>query len=154
MNPRRRARAFALQALSAVDVGGGDATMLARLWDSRLEDDVETPEAPVSDEEAIFAREVVDGVLAARDTIDGRIEAVSHHWRIARMPLVDRNILRMGTWELLHRDDIPAPVTINEGLELAKTYGGADSRAFVNGVLDRMAGVLGRGGRAQAGKKK
>ena len=154
MNPRRRARAFALQALSAADAAGGDASTLARLWDARLDDDAETPEAPVSEEEAGFAREVVDGVLGERDAIDGRIESVSHHWRIARMPLVDRNILRMGTWELLHRDDIPAPVTINEGLELAKTYGGADSRAFVNGVLDRMAGELGRGGRSQAGKRK
>jgi len=147
MNPRRRARAFALQALVAADASQGGVSMLSRLWDARLEDDEETPEAPVSLEESSYAQEVVEGVMGQRDRIDARIESASHHWRIARMALVDRNILRMGTWELLHREDIPAAVTINEGLELAKTFGGQDSRAFVNGVLDRLAGELGRGGR-------
>ena len=60
------------------------------------------------------------------------------------MPGVDRNILRVGAWELLHRE-VPTPVVINEALEIAKRYGGAESRAFVNGILDRIANEAGRG---------
>jgi N utilization substance protein B len=63
------------------------------------------------------------------------------------MPAVDRNILRIGAHELVHRTDIPASVSINEAIELAKRFGGAESRAFVNGILDRIAGEVGRGGR-------
>jgi N utilization substance protein B len=124
---RRRAREFALQALYAADVGGSTG--------------------PVGPDETEFATELVRGVMEDREAIDARIEAASEHWRLARMPVVDRNILRLGTWELQQRADIPASVTINEAIELAKRFGGAESRAFVNGLLDRIAGDLGRGGR-------
>jgi N utilization substance protein B len=63
------------------------------------------------------------------------------------MPAVDRNILRVGAHELIARGDIPASVSINEAIELAKRFGGAESRAFVNGILDRIAADTGRGGR-------
>ena len=146
MNGRRQARACALQALYAADVAGTDgATALGRLWDARLEGDDFADTTPVEPEDAAFAQTLVDGALAERGTLDTRIEKGSHHWRVARMPVVDRNILRLGAWELTHRADIPASVTINEAIELAKTFGGADSRAFVNGVLDRLAGESGRG---------
>jgi N utilization substance protein B len=147
MSPRRRARGFALQALVAADAGSAGVECLANLWDARLDDDAETPDAPVSEEESTYAREVVEGVLAQRDALDGRIEGVSVNWRLPRMPLVDRNILRIGAWELFHRADVPGAVAINEGLELAKAYGGTESRAFVNGVLDKLASQAGRGGR-------
>ncbi len=144
MNGRRQARACALQALYAADVAGTDGTVaLTRLWDARLDGD-DFPTAPVEPEDAAFAQTLVDGTLGSRDALDARIEKVSHHWRVARMPAVDRNILRLGAWELSNRADIPTSVTINEAIELAKTFGGADSRAFVNGVLDRLAGDAGR----------
>jgi N utilization substance protein B len=144
MNGRRQARACALQALYAADVAGTDGTVaLTRLWDARLDGD-DFPTAPVEPEDAAFAQTLVDGALGTRDALDARIEKVSHHWRVARMPAVDRNILRLGAWELSNRADIPTSVTINEAIELAKTFGGADSRAFVNGVLDRLAGDAGR----------
>ena len=145
---RRRAREFALQALYAADIGGGTGPVaLAGLWASQLDALGEALEEPVGPEETEFATELVRGVMEEREAVDARIEAASEHWRLARMPVVDRNILRLGTWELVQRADIPASVTINEAIELAKRFGGAESRAFVNGLLDRIAGEIGRGGR-------
>lgn len=147
MTGRRRAREFALQALYAVDTAGeSGGPALSGLWASRL-DDVESAGEPVSPEEAEFAKEIVRGVLEDREGLDRRIEAASLHWRLVRMPVVDRNILRIGAFELAHRADIPASVSINEAIELAKRFGGAESRAFVNGILDRIASETGRGGR-------
>ncbi len=145
---RRRAREFALQALYAADIAGTAApAALAGLWSSQLDALGEGLDEPVGPEETEFATELVRGVMEQREAIDARIEAASEHWRLPRMPTVDRNILRLGTWELLQRPDIPASVTINEAIELAKRFGGAESRAFVNGLLDRVAGEVGRGGR-------
>ncbi|MDP2317286.1 MAG: transcription antitermination factor NusB [Pseudomonadota bacterium] len=144
---RRRAREFALQALYAVDLGGGSgAAALSGLWAGRLDDEDEVSE-PISHEEMEFAQELVRGVLEGREAIDTRIEAASLHWRLPRMPMVDRNILRVGAHEIVSRADIPASVSINEAIELAKRFGGAESRAFVNGILDRIAADAGRGGR-------
>ena len=145
---RRRAREFALQALYAADIGGDSGGgALAGLWSAQLDELGEPLAEPVAAEETEFASAIVAGVLAEKSGLDERIERVSEHWRMARMPVVDRNILRLGTWELLHREDIPASVAINEAIELAKRFGGGESRAFVNGLLDRIAGELGRGGR-------
>ncbi|MFZ5475972.1 MAG: transcription antitermination factor NusB [Myxococcota bacterium] len=147
MTGRRRAREFALQALFAADVAGVSGPQaLTGLWSGRMED-AEAGGDPISPEETEFAQEIVRGVLEDRDELDTRIEAASLNWRLARMPAVDRNILRIGAFELLHRSDIPASVSINEAIELAKRFGGAESRAFVNGILDRIAGEVGRGGR-------
>jgi N utilization substance protein B len=147
MTGRRRAREFALQALYASEMSGvGGGAALSSLWAGRL-DDTDTVEEPVSAEEMEFAREIVRRVLEEKEDLDARIEAASLNWRLARMPAVDRNILRIGAHELVHRTDIPASVSINEAIELAKRFGGAESRAFVNGILDRIAGEVGRGGR-------
>lgn len=81
------------------------------------------------------------------ESLDASIEKASVNWRLGRMPVVDRNILRIGAWELGNRKDIPVSVSINEAIELAKRFGGAESRAFVNGILDRIAAEVGRGGR-------
>ncbi len=151
MSSRRRAREVALAALYAVDVGGmaaGEA--LEGVWQTTLTSD--TPTEPPTAEEHSFAAEVVTGVTNSLTVIDSQVEAASVNWRLARMPAVDRNILRIGTWELTQRRDIPPSVSINEAIELAKLFGAAESRAFVNGILDRIATELGRGGRrAKAG---
>ena len=147
MSGRRRAREFALQALYAVDVAGSPGgSALGGLWASRL-DQVDLEGEDATPEEIEFAQEIVRGVLGDREALDTRIEAASVNWRLPRMPTVDRNILRLGAYELVSRDDIPASVSINEAIELAKRYGGAESRAFVNGILDRIAAEVGRGGR-------
>jgi N utilization substance protein B len=86
-----------------------------------------------------FCRQILAGVEEHLDTIDEVIGDTSEHWTVARMPLVDRNILRIATFELLHLTDVPSSVAINEAVELAKAYGGDDSSKFVNGVLGRIA---------------
>jgi N utilization substance protein B len=91
-----------------------------------------------------YADEAVRGVSAARDEVDRQIASASTHWRIERMSRVDRNVLRLGTWELAHRHDVPRAVALDEAVVLAKEYGTDDSGAFVNGVLNKVAETLGR----------
>jgi len=91
-----------------------------------------------------YADSVVRGVAETRDKLDAHISEASAHWRIERMSRVDRNVLRLGTWELAHRADIPRAVILDEAVELAKAFGTDESGAFVNGVLNRIADTLGR----------
>jgi N utilization substance protein B len=86
-----------------------------------------------------FLSGLVTGVVAKKDDIDGLIRQFSTNWRLERMAIVDRNILRMATYELLHMADIPRKVSINEAIEIAKKFGGDDSPSFINGILDRIA---------------
>ena len=86
-----------------------------------------------------FAQFLVEGVRTHLAEIDERIRTVARNWKIERMSRVDRNILRMATFELLHATDIPPKVTLNEAIEIAKTYGTEDSSAFINGILDRIS---------------
>jgi N utilization substance protein B len=91
-----------------------------------------------------YADETVRGVMAERDGLDDKIRGASEHWRLERMTRVDRNVLRLGTWELCHRMDVPRAVILDEAVELAKRYGSEESGAFVNGVLNQIADNLGR----------
>ena len=143
---RRRAREFALKAMYQVDVSGGTcAQALAGLWKGLL--DGASEEKVAEADEIDFASRIVGAADEKRQDIDDLIEKSSKNWRLNRMPVVDRNILRLATAELLFFDDVPVSVTINEAVELAKRFGDKDSRAFVNGILDRIASILGRGGR-------
>src|SRR5438093_788074 len=90
-----------------------------------------------------FAGELVNGVREHRERIDALIAASAEHWRLPRLSRVDLNLLRLATFELLGRPDIPASVTIDEAIEIARRFGSEDSAAFVNGVLDHIAEVLG-----------
>jgi len=132
MLERSRARRHTLQILYQREVTGHS---VARILSDRsfVEDEV----GP--DEPSQFCRDLAMGVEEHLDEIDRRIGEVSEHWVVSRMPLVDRNILREAVFELLYVDEVPASVTINEAVELAKTYGGDDSSKFVNGVLGRIA---------------
>jgi N utilization substance protein B len=91
-----------------------------------------------------YADDAVRGVMSERDAIDEVVRRASEHWRLERMTRVDRNLLRLGTWELTRRLDVPRAVILDEAVELAKRYGSEDSGAFVNGVLNRIAENLGR----------
>ena len=143
---RRRAREFALKALYQVDVSEGLRTdALDGLWKGQL--DAASDERAADAAEVKFASRIATAVDEKQNDIDELIEKASKNWRLNRMPVVDRNILRMATAELLFFDDVPTSVTINEAVELAKRFGDKDSRAFVNGILDRIASILGRGGR-------
>ena len=146
---RRRAREFALKALYQVDLSGGQCLgSLEGLWKGQL--DTESEERAADKTEMRFATRIATSVDDKRQEIDELIEKASKNWRMNRMPVVDRNILRLATAELLFFEDVPASVTINEAVELAKRFGDKDSRAFVNGILDRIASILGRGGRHHA----
>ena len=148
MASRRRAREWVLQALYQVDIAGiPPMEALESLWATLLDDDGTLSQGSPQQGDMDFARELVQGVFEHRERIETLIEQASLNWRLSRMPAVDRNILRMACYEILERPDIPVSVTINEAVELAKRYGGADSRAFVNGILDRVAFDTGRGGR-------
>jgi len=91
-----------------------------------------------------FANGIVRGWSQRRERIDEIIRDTSQHWRIERMAKVDRNILRLATYELLALDDVPRRVTLNEAVELAKRFGSENTAGFVNGVLDRIASDLGK----------
>ena len=94
-----------------------------------------TPEYGEPDE---FAWELVEGAGKNMPTLDEAISKLSTNWRIERMPRVDLTILRLASFEILHRPDVPKTVSINEAVELAKSYGSEDSAAFVNGILDKI----------------
>ncbi len=130
--PRRRSREAALQALYAADTG--PHADLARAPDAlaELARHFEVPR----DAEG-FARELIEGVLAARAELDARIEAASRNWRLARMTVVDRNVLRLAAFEL-SRGAPPPAVVIDEAIELARRYGDDASPRFVNGILGAL----------------
>ena len=91
------------------------------------------------DEVRRYAERLVLGVAKDRAALDAAIQDISNRWRLERMALVDRNLLRLGAFELISlKDDVPRKVAINEAVELAKRFGSAESRAFVNGILDRV----------------
>ncbi len=130
---RTKARERALQALYQIDVAASEIDeALARFWRS-----FEPAERDVQE----LAEQLVRGVHRERRALDERIEAASTNWRVDRMARVDRNALRLAVFELLH-GDAPVKVIINEAIELGKKYGSESSGAFVNGVLDRIAGAL------------
>ncbi len=81
---------------------------------------------------------LVNGIISNQEKIDNIIQKVSEHWRISRMALVDRNILRMAVFELLYEENIAPAIIINEAIEIAKKYSGDEAATFVNGVLDAI----------------
>lgn len=91
-----------------------------------------------------FVERLVQGTISHLVSIDELIARCSLHWKVGRMGMVDRNILRLSAYELAFEPDVPSRVTLNEAIELAKRYGTEDSGAFVNGILDRIAQELGR----------
>ncbi|HYX92528.1 MAG TPA: transcription antitermination factor NusB [Myxococcaceae bacterium] len=140
MGARHTARERALQALYQLDMSGGSPEeALAAAWEAAAQDSPKPDPAA-----AQFARELVEGVVSNLRAIDALIEQHSHNWRIDRMDRIDRSVLRLAIYELKYREDIPRKVTLNEAVELGKSYGTEASSAFVNGLLDRVAVALGK----------
>ena len=92
-----------------------------------------------SNAEELYVREMIQGLAEKKAEVDQLIESCSEHWKLSRMPRIDRNILRISTFEMHFRTDIPAPVSIDEAVELGKKYGEEKTAAFVNGLLDRIS---------------
>ena len=135
MGARTTGREAALQMIFALEANGASAErVINQFWR-------ETPGDPEGRE---YAERMVRGVAADLEKLDNTIRKASTNWRIERMARVDRNVLRLGTWELAQIDDVPRAVILDEAVELAKRFGSEDSGSFVNGVLDRIATDLGR----------
>jgi N utilization substance protein B len=141
MGRRRQARELALQALYFVDARSGDPDEALALFHRNF-----TPPRNVRD----FMDRLVQGVSNHREAIDDIIERYSEHWKVFRMPRVDRNVIRMAVFEMFWQVDIPSSVSINEAIELGKKYGTDNSGAFINGILDRIRKALESGEVAQA----
>lgn len=149
LGKRRMAREMALQMLYQSDLGGSGAPTLIGAFDLGLyrtetEADEETRAAgdrAVSDAAFEYAQRLVNGTLEHREEIDELIRVQADNWRLERMPAVDRGILRLAVFELLHEEDVPKLVVVDEAVELAKKFGSEQSARFVNGLLDGLLKV-------------
>ena len=137
MGSRRKARECALQMLFAADVAGTRGDQLARMFWSELSDGELEPGAQE------FATALAMGALAHLDEVDDKIRSRAEHWRISRMALVDRNLLRLAVYEFLH-EPTPRTVIINEALEIARRFSTWEATQFINGILDAIKRDLDR----------
>jgi transcription antitermination protein NusB len=134
-NPRRKSRVAVLQALYEADVSGHDAA--ASLERLALEESLSEPQI-------VFARQLLEGVLGHRETIDDIIRKAAPQWPLEQLSAIDRNILRLAIREILMNNGAPIRAAINEAVELAKSYGSDNSAKFVNGVLGSVSLTLAR----------
>ena len=129
MGTRRKARELAVQLLYQHDLGKAEAEEGMRLFWEYFPVDMEARE---------FCTQLVLGTLDRLLAIDELLSEASENWSLNRMSVVDRNILRLATYELLDRPEIPPSVSLNEAIEIAKKYSSPDAAVFINGVLDRV----------------
>ena len=137
MSNRHLARTIALQTLYQWDFNGKKETNLEPVVKKNLREF-----APQFDDKG-FIQRLVDGVLRQRQEIDDLITKYAPEWPLEQITMVDRNVLRIGIYEMRYDDDIPEKVAINEAIELAKTFGGESSGKFVNGVLGTIYKEMG-----------
>ena len=127
MGQRRRAREYALQMMFQIDVTGViPGEVFEHFWQSQT----------AADDVRNFSEKLVAGVNEDLVSLDRRLSDLARNWRLERMAVVDRNVLRIALWELLHAPETPPAVVIDEAIEVAKKYGSHESGAFINGVLD------------------
>jgi N utilization substance protein B len=135
MGKRREGREAAVQFLVYCDLNrGAGLSSAAEFWDLR----------PAGNAIRVFALKLIEGVLEKRAEVDERISRYAENYELGRLAVVDRNILRLAIYEMLHRRDIPPIVSINEAVEIAKRFGSQESGRFVNGILDRVKMDLSR----------
>ena len=149
-NNRRVGREYALKMLFALqlDKNQPEPNQLVHSFfehfhfaDDVLGEPLDGIEAPVTTAARLFAEALVKGVIEFRSVLDKTVGAHAKNWSLKRMTPVDLSILRIGAYELLYRPDIPAAVTIDEAIEIAKRYGTKESPSFINGILDKIAAV-------------
>ena len=129
MGKRRRGREYALQLLFQLDLSGGNPEDLFEdFWDGL------NPSTEVLE----YAESLVKGTWSQVEFLDTEISGAAQHWRIERMAAVDRNVLRLASWELIFELDTPPAVVLDEAIEVAKKYGSEDSGSFINGILDTI----------------
>lgn len=132
MGARRKARELALQMLFQHDMSGNEPDMILTTFDDLQKSKPNTRE---------FATKIFRGTVNHLSEIDDMIQAQAENWRLSRMAVVDRNIIRMSVYEFLHETDTPKLVIIDEAIEIAKKFGTQKSSQFINGILD---GILKR----------
>lgn len=131
MGYRRKGREIAVQILYQMEMKAASPKEVQGLfWRG---------EEATTEEVRQFSTDLVEGIYRNRSEIDHMLEKHSIHWKLARMAVVDRNILRLGVYELLYLHDVPTSVVLNEAIEIAKKFGTEDSGAFINGILDNVA---------------
>ena len=135
---RHRARIIALQALYEIDMSGHAIDITV----NRLLEELEEEEREITPETSLFIRELVTGVMGDRGNIDDTIKRFAPAWPVSQISPVDRNILRLAIFELLHHNITPVKVAINEAVELAKTFGSESSHKFINGVLSSVSTLI------------
>lgn len=129
MGRRRKAREETLRILFRLEFENTQfEKTLIQYWENRK----------ASEEIKEYSTWLVKGIISHQDKIDNIIQRVSEHWRISRMALIDRNILRMAVFELLNEENIAPAIVINEAIEIAKKYSGDKAATFVNGILDAI----------------
>lgn len=131
MGRRRQAREIALQALYIIDTSGTPEAEAFAIVNRRADE-------PGDEKTLEFARELVAGANAARPQLDKLIEGAAQNWALARMAAVDRNVLRLSAFELLHRRETPVNVVIDEAIEIVRKFSTEDSTRFINGILDKL----------------
>ena len=133
MSARTKARKRAIDAVFAAD--------LRKISPLSLLDEVAGLTADRQNQDEIFgyARQIVNGVIENHDEIDDLLDTYSQGWALDRMPNLDRAILRCAVWEIMHNDDVPDAVAINEAVEMAKELSTDDSGSFINGLLSRIS---------------
>ena len=137
---RHRAREAAVQMLYQWEIGKlSMPEVMSTYWTPGL-----TSDEPIGDELREFATALAYGVAEALDRIDPLIVEAAEHWRIERMAVMDRIVLRLAVYEFLHQPDTPARVVINEALELARTFSTDEAVRFINGILDGIRRTLQR----------
>lgn len=129
MGKRRKARESTLQILFQLDFNGTDVeSVIQQFWkDKKTLTEVKS-----------YSRWLIKGIISHQDRIDRIIQSASERWRLSRMPIVDRNILRMAVFELLYEEDIAPAIVINEAIEIAKKFSSEQAATFINGVLDAL----------------
>jgi transcription antitermination protein NusB len=135
MGRRRRSREIALQVLYQMEVVELPPDDALRLYYEYFEGAMDLRP---------FCEELVHGVYRHKEEIDRLIGSASEHWRLERMSIVDRNILRIALYEMLYCSSIPPKVSINEAIDLGKMFGSSDSGGFINGILDHLLPELNR----------
>lgn len=138
MGLRRKSRELALQYLFSHDFQERSSAP----EDVARDLDIFCQSYEVSSKALPYGRELILGICRHRDEIDALLATHSHNWRVERMSLVDRNILRIAVFEMCYSDQAPAQVAINEALEIAKRYSIGESVSFINGILDAVQGAF------------
>ena len=137
MGQRRKSREIALQMLYQLEMSGQPPDVVIDLY-NELASGGEDKKPELAEAVRPFAEQLLSGVHAHRDELDAMIVAASENWRLERMSIIDRNVLRIALYEMLYRAEIPPKVSINEAIDLGKTFGSPDSGAFINGILDHL----------------